>query len=296
MSYPPGPPTPPPPYGGPPGGPVGPYQPWPGAPVPQNSGAGLTDPLLYPAAPITFVDALAAMRAGVGLPVKAATWGLGDVGIVFAGWLTLSLAAGIAVVAVPNDAASAVTGLVTVFAVMLPWLALAGWPLLVTKMRGNGPRIDLGLRWSWRDVGWGVVYGIAAFITAILLGVVTNLIFGNFDSAAGELGKDLSQNAIILILFSLTVSFGAPIVEEICFRGLTFGALAKRGMAPWLTVLLSALIFGLFHLEPIRMLVLTGIGLVLGLARWHTGSTTTAIVAHMINNLPGAIGLLLLLN
>ncbi|MGV1036742.1 MAG: CPBP family intramembrane glutamic endopeptidase [Candidatus Nanopelagicales bacterium] len=264
--------------------------------MPPSAGSGLTDPLLYPAAPITLVDAVAAMRAGTGMPVKAATWGLGDVGIVFAGWLTLSLAAGIALVAVPKDATSAVTGLATVLAVMLPWLALAGWPLLVTKMRGNGPRIDLGLRWSWRDVGWGVLYGIAAFITAILLGMVTNLIFGNFDSAAGELGKDLSQNAIILILFSLTVSFGAPIVEEIFFRGLTFGALAKRGLAPWLTVLLSALVFGLFHLEPVRILVLTGIGLVLGLARWHTGSTTTAIVAHMINNLPGAIGLLLLLN
>ena len=40
------------------------------------------------------------------------------------------------------------------------------------------------------------------------------------------------------------------------------------------------------------MILLLGIGLVLGFARWHTGSVTTTIVAHMMNNLPGALFLL----
>ena len=37
------------------------------------------------------------------------------------------------------------------------------------------------------------------------------------------------------------------------------------------------------------------IGLILGLARVHRNNTSTAIVAHMVNNLPGAIGILFLL-
>ena len=57
-------------------------------------------------------------------------------------------------------------------------------------------------------------------------------------------------------------------------------------------MIISAVVFSVFHLEPVRMILLLGIGLVLGFARWHTGSVTTTIVAHMMNNLPGALFLL----
>ena len=41
--------------------------------------------------------------------------------------------------------------------------------------------------------------------------------------------------------------------------------------------------------------VLFAIGLILGWARVHRNNTTTSIVAHMTNNMPGAIGILFLL-
>lgn len=252
--------------------------------------------LLYPAAPITLVEAIRAEQNGswVRKPLRVATWGLGDVWMTFGGWFFLSLVAGIVAISISDTAgvSPTVKGLTTVLAVMLPWLAMAGWPLFSTSLKGNGPAIDLGLRWSLRDISWGLLYGFIALVVAIVLGVVTQAIFGEFSSSAGDLGEELSESKIILVLFALSVGVGAPIVEEICFRGLTFGALAKRGLAPWLTVLISAVIFAAFHLEPVRFILLLGIGLVLGFARWRTGSTTTTIVAHMVNNLPGALYLL----
>lgn len=252
------------------------------------------DPLLFPAAAVTLEEAAESFRAGTGPAPVRPGWGIGDIGYVFLGWLTLSVIASSFVIgARQSGSPAAITAAITLLAVMVPWIAMAGWPILASRLRGNGFRMDYGLRWSWRDIGWGVLYGVAAFATAALLGAVTTRLFGEFTSSAGELGSSLSGSKAVLVAYALAVGVGAPLVEEICFRGLAFSALVKRGIAPVASVAISALIFGMFHLEPTRILLLTGIGLVLGFARWHTGSITTTFVAHVINNAPGAVALLL---
>jgi membrane protease YdiL (CAAX protease family) len=90
------------------------------------------------------------------------------------------------------------------------------------------------------------------------------------------------------------VVVGAPIAEELTFRGLLWSGLAKRGVRPWVAVLVSAAAFALIHFEPERLFVLLVIGSVLGAVRWITGSVGACIVAHAVNNAPGAIGILAL--
>ena len=85
-----------------------------------------------------------------------------------------------------------------------------------------------------------------------------------------------------------------PIVEELAFRGLLFGALEKRGQGQVACVLISAVAFALFHFEPVRFPVLLVIGLALSTVRAVTGSTRASIAAHMANNLPASISLLVL--
>ena len=65
-------------------------------------------------------------------------------------------------------------------------------------------------------------------------------------------------------------------------------------MGAVLSIAIPALVFSLMHFEPKRILLLFGVGCVFGLARWQSKSLTTAVVAHMMNNLPGAIGIFLL--
>jgi membrane protease YdiL (CAAX protease family) len=86
--------------------------------------------------------------------------------------------------------------------------------------------------------------------------------------------------------------FGAPIVEEIAFRGLLYGALAKAQVNEHLVVAITALVFALFHFEPKRFIILFAIGLILGEVRRRTGSTSAAIVAHIVNNTPAALYIL----
>ena len=84
-----------------------------------------------------------------------------------------------------------------------------------------------------------------------------------------------------------------PIVEEIAFRGMVFNSVRKRGLGALWTILISAVLFAAFHLEPIRFFILLPIGVLYGWLRWRTGALGAPIIAHMVNNGPAAVVLLL---
>jgi hypothetical protein len=222
--------------------------------------------------------------------MKSARWGLWDVLITLGGGIVLGVAAVLLL-----GALSAPLALQLLVGGLAPWLALAGWPLFVTSVRGNGPRIDLSLTLSWRDAGSGVVGGVVALIAALVVAVAWAAIFGEFTSAAGEVGAELTAlgNVWLLIVFGLMIAVGAPIAEELAFRGLFFAALRKHGVGPVLSVVITAVAFALFHLEPARIGVLLSIGLVLGIVRWRTGSLGAAMIAHGVVNAPAAVFLIL---
>ena len=185
--------------------------------------------------------------------------------------------------------------LVILAGVVAPWLGLAGWPLIATAWRGNGPRIDLGLRFRRSDLFWGAGAGVVALGLAALAAMVTSLVDDSVTSSAAELAAQLQDSGgpVAIIVFSLAVMVGAPFVEELFFRGLFFAALRKRGLSAAWTIVVTAIAFVVFHLEPMRMLILLPTAVVLGWVRWRTGSLGSAMVAHGVVNAPGAISLLL---
>ncbi len=227
------------------------------------------------------------------IPVRKPSWGFPDFLIAVALWLIFSVVSGVPIL-MAQEGTAAFAWLLLV-GVVLPWLGMGGWPWLVSRLRGNGIRLDFGLRVRWADVGWGLLYGFAALIAASMIAAGLTALFGEFDSSAGEVAANLNDFPVARFFFALAVGFGAPIVEELCYRGLLLTSLLKRGMSKWLAVVITAALFAAMHLEPIRFALLFAIGLILGWARIHRNNTTTAIVAHMTNNLPGAIGILFLL-
>lgn len=201
---------------------------------------------------------------------------------------------GAAVVLYLVDAPIAAQVLVGVSA---PWIVLAGWPLLTTARRGSGPVIDLGLRLTWADTAWGVLGGAVAFICAGIAASATQLFVPDLTSTAADAAEEIrSSGRLVLVVFALVVMVGAPIVEELFFRGLFFGAVRKAGASAVWTVVITAVVFAGFHLEPFRFFVLLPTGLVLGWVRWKTGSTAAAMLTHGLVNAPGAILLLLGVN
>jgi membrane protease YdiL (CAAX protease family) len=242
-------------------------------------------PADYPGCPVTVTEAVEAGRV-----LRPPRWGLWDVfWTVIAAVFLGTAAAGLLL------AVDAPLWAVVIIGTSVPWIAFGGWPLVVTGWRGNGPRIDLGLRLTWSDAGWGLLAGIGSIILAAVAAAITQAFVPDLSSAAGDAADELVANSsrLAVSVFALMVMIGAPVVEELFFRGLFFGALRKRGLGTVMTVLITAVLFAGFHFEPLRLLVLLPTGLLLGWVRAKTGSTGASMVAHGIVNAPGAILLLL---
>lgn len=241
-------------------------------------------PADYPGCPITVTQALEEGRE-----LRPPRWGLWDVVIGGVGTLVLA-AVSLAVLTVMNAPIS----LQVLVGTSVPWLALAGWPIIATIRRGNGPRIDLGLRLTWSDTGWGVAAGLVGLLAAGAAALLTRLVVPDVTSSASEAAQQLEAGAgrPALMVFGLMILVGAPLVEELFFRGLFFAALRKRGVGALVSILITAVAFAAFHFEPTRFLVLLPTGLVLGWVRWRTGTTGASMIGHGVVNAPGAVVLL----
>lgn len=86
---------------------------------------------------------------------------------------------------------------------------------------------------------------------------------------------------------TLAVTVGAalvaPLCEEVFFRGFLQQGLRQRLEAPR-AVVVTALIFTAFHLEPVGFVARFQLGVLFGLLAWRTGSLWPAIGAHFANN------------
>ncbi len=240
-----------------------------------------SSPADYPGSPVTVQIA-----EETGVSLRPVRWNLWDSWIMLGGALVLA-----AIVAIVLHLIGAPPAVQILIGTLAPWAMLAGWPIVATRIRGNGPVIDLGIRLTWRDAGIGLLGGGVSLAVAAALAGLSTLIFGDFTSSAGDVAAELADAAgrPVVVLFAFLLAFGAPVVEELAFRGLVFAGLRKHGYSPLVTIVLSALVFSLFHFEPARILVVGGVGLVLGFLRWRTGSLGAGMVAHCVNNLPAAV-------
>lgn len=199
------------------------------------------------------------------------------------------------VVVVGMQAAQAPTLAVLLIGSVAPWVFLGGYPLIITRLRGNGPRVDLGLSLRWIDLVWAVAAGVVGLIIASLLALLTQQLFGEFTSTGAEVAEQVRQagGEAAVLLFAVLLVVGAPIVEELAFRGLLFNSLRKRGVAVVWTLVISSIAFAVIHFEPTRLLVLVALGLVLGVVRWRTGSLLACMLTHAMINAPAALVLAL---
>ncbi|WP_146618708.1 CPBP family intramembrane glutamic endopeptidase [Rhodoplanes elegans] len=83
----------------------------------------------------------------------------------------------------------------------------------------------------------------------------------------------------------------APIGEEILFRGFVFRGCARSEKSAMPTIVLTAFVFALLHVQYdwVGILLIFAVGLLFGWLRWRTGSTTLVILLHVVLNLEGMI-------
>lgn len=218
-------------------------------------------------------------------PPRSHRWGLGAFLVAEAVYLLSSLGLAMLFGGQGGLQISAV-----VLVVALPTLLAAGVAILITKLRGNGPRVDLKLQWSRRSAGLGLLFGLGGLLFTLPAAVLWVSIVGeDANSAAGEVFGGARSTWLWAIVVFVVIVFVAPICEEILYRGLLWGAVDRR-WGRWVALAVTTVVFAIAHLEWSRIPLLLVVALPIGLARLYVGDLTASIVAHQVTNfLPGLV-------
>ena len=150
------------------------------------------------------------------------------------------------------------------FKVHLRWVDLAGLPIGIASQLLLVPLIYWPLQRIWPD----------AFSS------------DEIEQRARELWDKAHGGWIVVLV--VVVALGAPIIEELVYRGLILQALQSR-LNDWLALIISAAWFALIHLQPVELPGLFAFALVLGICFQRTGRLGMAVMAHIGFNAAGLL-------
>lgn len=180
------------------------------------------------------------------------------------------------------------------------WSAYLAGMWLASQRVGTGNFVnDYGVRFAPIDL-IGIPIGVAGQLVLVWL-IYTPLQAlwpDTFDSdRLDDTARDLvdrADGATLVLLIGL-VAVGAPIVEELFFRGMLqrpLLAAARTDLHRWVVVVGVAVIFGAIHFRPVEFPGLFAIGLVFGLCAWRTNRLGMAILAHVAFNATGLLSVM----
>jgi membrane protease YdiL (CAAX protease family) len=97
--------------------------------------------------------------------------------------------------------------------------------------------------------------------------------------------EDIAENFGPVPIQILLIVLAAPIVEELCFRGMLFGGLRER-LPKYAAALIAGTVFGLLHVFTGITAVppLIALGFIFCLLYEKTGSIVPGILLHALNN------------
>lgn len=176
------------------------------------------------------------------------------------------------------------------------WAGLLGAPVIATRLKGNGVVADLQLRARLADAWRGGLVG--ALLQIVALPLLYWPILRILDKGPSDLEgparamTDRADGLVGVVLLVLIVGVGAPIVEEIFYRGLFLKALIKRGLPPAVAIGISATVFGISHFGLLQLPALVLFGAVAGILAHRSGRLGPAIAAHVAFNMVTVVGLL----
>jgi membrane protease YdiL (CAAX protease family) len=208
----------------------------------------------------------------------------------FAAAFIATIALIFAVVLTTGNMPSLTPGHPLVAATELIFYAVSGW-FAYRRMRTTGHN-------PFRRLHPTEVRAILLGVTALLIlriGTAAQLILTNQTKhvQAGFEHFDVVTKAPTLTTLTvglavLSMVILGPIVEELIFRGLLFGALAPR-LGVLASALITALIFGAVHGDLVLFPTLAALGFVAALAYAATGNLWVPITLHALNNALGAV-------
>ncbi len=173
------------------------------------------------------------------------------------------------------------------FAQLFSYAAVLAVIAAVLPALAQRPLRELGLRAPrLSDLAWGTG-GVVAMIAAVALAASLQERFVHFKADQVQVQWLRAAHGPLLAGFAFLACVAAPFFEETVFRGFIFNALL-RYLTPWGAVVISALVFGLFHLlEPGNsgaVFPLAAGGVVLALVYYRSGSLVASMLTHALFN------------
>ena len=102
-----------------------------------------------------------------------------------------------------------------------------------------------------------------------------------FEEAYKLLASSSSVPELLWVI--LVIALIPALAEEFLFRGLVQRCFEK-GLGPAWAIVLTGIIFGLYHLNPFSFVPLAVIGMYLGFLAYRSNSLWTSVAAHFYNN------------
>jgi membrane protease YdiL (CAAX protease family) len=177
---------------------------------------------------------------------------------------------------------------------LLQMAGTVGIVFAFTHLRGGGRKS----RWAMRKPVAVVVVG--AVVAGLSVGPVAGYVAQAVEQLLGpaglvsaahleEMGRSLVEGPLLWrIPLILAVLIGAPLVEELVFRGLLWSSLEER-MSPTKVWIVTSLGFAAYHMDPLHSVAVLATAFLLGWLRMSTGSIWPSVVAHFANNVNGVL-------
>jgi sodium transport system permease protein len=178
-----------------------------------------------------------------------------------------------------------------VHAVIVALAFVAAPPSFMALLLNTLPRVTLCLRWpAWRDLALAAVLAMLLLPPLAALAQAAYAWFPQRSDDPHPLAQTLraldnpqpdTYDHVALALLAYAV---APAVcEEVAFRGFILTGLYRR-FRPRNAVLVSALLFALYHLNVFLFLPAFALGVVLGLLTARSRSLVPAVLFHLLHN------------
>ena len=133
------------------------------------------------------------------------------------------------------------------------------------------------------DLIFIVIFAVGcAILVSFLLGYIFPEFINTMPVKQQRVFTSLGEVNPLLVIFTIGVI--SPLVEEVLFRGAIYNTLRVR-INPTLAILLSALLFGAFHMNLFQGSYATILGLVIGIIIYKSGSLILPIIFHIVYNI-----------
>lgn len=184
---------------------------------------------------------------------------------------------------------------VTQFAVLGPSIAMTGATMalvafVIPLLSGTRAKSALGLRGAHWATFLVAPFGILSLgptsdgMRRLMQAYLPDFTFGTLE------GLDQMARSAPWFLVVPAMALVPGFAEELLFRGAFQNAIRRRGLA----LVLSAVLFALYHTDPHHIAAVLPLGFYLAWLRHRTGSTFVPIAAHVANNATAVIATLAL--